>query len=619
MIKKALLLICSTNFVSAQGFDVHAQSELLTAEGAEIVGDNNNRAVTGLVQLAITATKQSSVFGGATADRANDRNTSGYWSDKSIASTEINREAWWSADLGSLVYIDQIQLWNRTEGSVGDRLTDFYILVSDHPFRSTDLQTTLGYTDVWSRFHSGAVGQHVTVPVKTHGRHVRIQLQGTDYLSLAEVIVFGSPPSLLHSDVAKRALNQNVDVSTVEGTMTVDSSVLDLFDEDREYALGRIAFSQGAPIRGISGTENRVELIDLLLDSIDASVVVIPPAWTLHYPQPIEKEWPMGDEMRRLYKEQRNSEQRIEREQLKLWWLEQIAVARSPVSERLLLFWHDFFTTEVKTIPAQLVWRQQMKFRQHLLGSYDDLLSEMVRDPALLRYLDNYQNRKGNPNENFARELMELYSLGEGQYSEADVKELARALTGASLNWRDGTYQFNKHHHDNEDKNVLGETGPLKPDDIKDILLSKDRAAEYLIERLWESYISLTPDEDSIKQLAVRFREKQYSLRFLLREIWLHPAFWAAENRNALTQSPIEFVVNQYWSNGISLEVDGLLLNKLKAMGQDPFDPPDVGGWPEGQDWINSSKLSLREQFRKDLASRYSFPFVEPNEMEYLK
>ncbi|OED43990.1 hypothetical protein AB833_02585 [Chromatiales bacterium (ex Bugula neritina AB1)] len=388
---------------------------------------------------------------------------------------------------------------------------------------------------------------------------------------------------------------------------------------DREHALKRIAFSENTNIAGIDKARTREELVNALLESINPALVVVPPAWTLQYPQPIDNKWPMGDEIRQLYKHQRVQQLRSQKRELKSWWLQQIAQKRSPVAERLLVFWHNFYTTELRKVHGPLMWRQHMLLRQHMLGSYSDLMAAIIKNPALLRYLDNQKNRKGNPNENFARELLELYTLGEGHYNESDIKELARVFTGASFQARSGEYQFFQNQHDNGEKTLLGKTGTYQPIDITDLLLAHPRAAEHLIEKLWQAYISPTPNEIAIKRLAVYFREQDYSLYSLLHKLWLEPAFWENANRYSLVKSPLEYVANLHWRNDISLKPSDHLIRDLEEMGQDLFDPPDVGGWPEGRDWINSSRLINRERYRRQFASRMSLQLPESDELEHLK
>ncbi len=213
-------------------------------------------------------------------------------------------------------------------------------------------------------------------------------------------------------------------------------------------------------------------------------------------------------------------------------------------TEKMTLFWHNHFATSQKKVRyPQLMYRQNVLFRRHGLGNFATMLREVARDPAMIVFLDSATNRKGQPNENFARELMELFTLGEGHYSERDVKEAARAFTGWSIEPETGEFRFQRFQHDGGVKTVLSNTGNLNGDDVLDILLAHPRTAEFITEKLWREFVSPEPEADEVKRLARAFRQSGYDISALMRELMTLNAFYASENRAALIKSPVELMV----------------------------------------------------------------------------
>lgn len=368
--------------------------------------------------------------------------------------------------------------------------------------------------------------------------------------------------------------------------------------EDQQHLLGRLSFGVTAGSEIDLTKMNRAEAVAALLDTVDATIDVAPPGWLAYTFENIDNKLPLSNEALRKFKNNRNKLRREHRQELKHWWLKQIAEGESPVTERLLLFWQNYFSTQITSLPSpKLSWQQQLVLRQHLVGNYRHLLRDMNKDPALLWYLDNHLNNKKKPNENYARELLELYTLGEGHFSEQDVKNLARAMTGAGVDRTSWLYAFNQKQHDQDEKSFLGVTGKLAPDDIIDIILRQKRAAEYLVERLWLDFVSPTIDKAAIEQLAENFRQSDYEIRPLLGEIFNHPSFWDKKNRLVLVKSPVELIVQAHLESGAKFDSYPKAVKALTEMGQDLFEPPDVGGWPQGDEWINSVRLGKRHRY----------------------
>jgi len=288
---------------------------------------------------------------------------------------------------------------------------------------------------------------------------------------------------------------------------------------------------------------------------------------------------------------------------MRAWWVQEMLATPSPLTERMTLFWHNHFvSSQQKVRVARLMYAQNATLRAHALGNFGALLHAAAKDPAMLVYLDSVQNRKGQPNENFAREVMELFTLGEGHYSEADVKEAARAFTGWSLDRETGAYLFRPGVHDFGSKTVLGNSGNFDGDAVLDILLAQPATADYITSKLWREFVSPDPDPREIRRIAQSFRMSNYDIRVAMRELLSCNAFWARETRGTLVKSPVEFVVGTLRQLEIA-PPDGLPFAVLAAgMGQNLFSPPNVKGWPGGNAWIDANTLLARKQFIDRLA-----------------
>lgn len=274
------------------------------------------------------------------------------------------------------------------------------------------------------------------------------------------------------------------------------------------------------------------------------------------------------------------------------WWFDRMSESSSPLLERMVLFWHGFFTTAAENGNASYeVIKQNQLVRDNALGSYAKLLRGMARDAAMLHYLDNQVNRKGSPNENFARELMELFSLGEGNYTERDVKEAARALTGRAE--KNGAYFFEKKTHDDGEKTVLGVTGRLDGDALVDILLKQEACARHVAKRLITHMEGVEPEPARLERYAKLLRSNDYEMQPLLRALFHDPDFYRDEVVGTRVQGPIEYLVGI--ARRLKIRVPATMLGTGAAMlGQRIFYPPSVKGWDEGESWITTATLMQR-------------------------
>lgn len=337
----------------------------------------------------------------------------------------------------------------------------------------------------------------------------------------------------------------------------------------------------------------REQAADRILRQAVTTAQTAPPRWVDEPIFPYYK-------LRALSPEERMREQRLNVErglELREWWFREMLTTPSPLTEKMTLFWHNHFaTSQQKVRYGQLMYRQNALLRKHALGNFGALLKDIARDPAMVVYLDSAQNRRGQPNENFAREVMELFTVGEGQYSERDIKEVARAFTGWSLDRDTGEFMFRPLLHDGGGKTVLGRTGPFDGDAVLDILLQQPQTAEFITRKLWKEFVSPEPDDEEAHRLARLFRNSRYDVKVLMRAMLTSDAFYAPSNRAVLIKSPVELVVGTLKQFDIETRTLRPFVLASALLGQNVMSPPNVKGWPGGDAWINSATLLGRKQ-----------------------
>ena len=342
--------------------------------------------------------------------------------------------------------------------------------------------------------------------------------------------------------------------------------------------------------------------VDRLVSGALTKSVTPPPAW-------IDERLVPPRELRAMSEEARRAElQKQVRMGLDLrgWWLREMVITPSPLTERMTLFWHNHFVSaQPKVRYTQLMYRQNVLLRKHALGRFDELLHAVAKDPAMLIYLDSATNRRGSPNENFAREVMELFTLGEGRYSEDDVKQAARAFTGWSIDLDSGDYMFRRPLHDDGEKTLFGRTGNFDGDAVLDILLAQPATSEFIVRKLWREFVSSRPDEARVRAVAAQFRISGWNIAQAVRVLLLQPEVIARDEDNALVKSPAELVVGLVRQSGGELTQPPAAAVALAGMGQNLFSPPNVRGWPGSDAWINTQTLLARKQFlERALAGR---------------
>jgi len=256
------------------------------------------------------------------------------------------------------------------------------------------------------------------------------------------------------------------------------------------------------------------------------------------------------------------------------------------------LFWHGHFATHIDNPYFDQKLLDQ--FRQNALGNFGDLLVMTSKSPAMLQFLNNKQNKKQHPNENFAREVMELFTLGRGHYTEDDIKEAARAFTGWGFDGN-GNFVFNEKQHDTGEKKFLGKTGNFNGDDILKILLEQKQTALFITQKLYRYFVSDEKVEGKhVNKLASVFYESNYDVGLLLRTLFTADWFYDETILGAKIKSPIELLVGYQRMLPMQFSNDKTIINLQRAMGQYLFFPPNVAGWPGGKYWIDSSSLAIR-------------------------
>jgi uncharacterized protein (DUF1800 family) len=276
---------------------------------------------------------------------------------------------------------------------------------------------------------------------------------------------------------------------------------------------------------------------------------------------------------------------------LNLAWLQEMIQSGAQLREKMAFFWHGHFASR----NINIFFQQQLLdiIRQNALGNFRDLLHQVSMSGAILNFLNAQQNRKDHPNENFAREVMELFTMGRGQYTENDVKEAARAFTGWGATIK-GEFVFRKFQHDAGLKTVLGKNGYFDGTDVLDIILEQKQTARFITEKIYRFFVSETVDKEKAEWLANRFFQSGYAISALMDDIFLSDWFYDDKNIGAKIKSPIELIAGIQRMLPMEVENEESLLLVQRVLGQLLFYPPNVAGWPGGKTWIDSTTLMMR-------------------------
>jgi hypothetical protein len=294
---------------------------------------------------------------------------------------------------------------------------------------------------------------------------------------------------------------------------------------------------------------------------------------------------------------------------IKKWWMYRMSHTPRPLEEKMTLFWHGHFATaNYKVDHPRWMWQQNQTFRTHALGNFRTLLQSVSRDPAMLVWLDGADNKKGRPNENYGRELLELFTMGVGDgYTETDVKEAARAFTGWQFDRETSQFAFHPELHDDGSKTFLGQTGSFNGDDILDIVVRHPSTANFICTKLFRFFVHETPSSADIAPLSRAYFASGYDIRAVLSRLLTFPAFYSDAALYSKIKSPTEYVVTALRTLDAPFSVtNNTLLGSTRAMGQELFNPPNVKGWPGGKTWMNTMTLITRANFASSLANEMS-------------
>lgn len=296
----------------------------------------------------------------------------------------------------------------------------------------------------------------------------------------------------------------------------------------------------------------------------------------------------------RLSADQRKAIRQINRQgmqSLNLAWIDTMVTTDHPLREKMAFFWHGHFACRVNNV----LHSQQLleAIRQNALGNFKDLLFAVSKSPAMLQFLNNQQNRKQHANENFGREVMELFTMGRGNYAENDVKEGSRAFTGWAFNNR-GEFVFRKKFHDEGTKTFLGKTGNFDGDDILNIILEQKATARHITDKIYRFFVNDVPDENVVDALAEKFYQSNYNIASLMESLFSSEVFYQPENIGNLIKSPVALLVGMRRTIPVDFGKGQIQILFQRLMDQVLFYPPNVGGWPGGRSWIDSSTLLFR-------------------------
>jgi len=357
------------------------------------------------------------------------------------------------------------------------------------------------------------------------------------------------------------------------------------------------------------------DVVDHLIEEAKSAAPPAKPAWVKEPWVNTERVYPETTPMERMENHRKAGQrQTSERNELRCWWLDHMIRTPAPLREVMTLFWHGHFTTEAKRMfVAQPLYTQNVALRQHALGNFRELLEAVTLDAAMLMYLNMEDSDARKPNENFARELLELFTLGIGNYSEKDIKEIARALTGWTLDVPEGTKKrplvadaprafcrdglvatFIEEKHDAGEKSILGKTGRFGVKDVLDIVAAHPATARFVSAKMIAYFGAHDPKNALCDRMAATFTKTKGNITDVVTMLLTSPEFFSKESRGTLIKSPIHLLVGTCRSLNLEVTATPSLSQVTAAMGQELFNPPNVKGWPGGREWISSGTLAVR-------------------------
>ena len=283
---------------------------------------------------------------------------------------------------------------------------------------------------------------------------------------------------------------------------------------------------------------------------------------------------------------------------LRGWWMDRMMHGMAPLLEKMTLFWHGHFATSIEKVKdAYWMWLQNDTLRRNAFGNFADLTKKMSRDPAMMIYLDLQQSRQEHPNENWARELMELFTVGLGNYTEQDIRESARAFTGYRLDMTTQQFRFAPFQQDHANKTFMGRSGALSGDDIINTLVKNPACARFIGRKLVRFFVEDDPASATVETVAGQLRAHNFEIAPVLRELFSSADFYSERVMRAQIKSPTQYVVQTSKLLEAPLPSPKVAQNGMRQMGQVLFAPPNVKGWDGGKSWITTSTLLFRYNF----------------------
>ncbi len=368
--------------------------------------------------------------------------------------------------------------------------------------------------------------------------------------------------------VSNRLKNQHLLWRSAFGPMAENASSLDDLSQKNLWAL--LVKTSAKPVEKLQVTNNPVDDYNMKMDSA----------------ADIQKAM-SNAELRRKMREKSRDDLKT----MNIRWLDTMINSEAQLREKMSLFWHGHFACRIQNS----FFQQELLhiIRTNALGSFANMLKAVSKSPAMLQFLNNQQNRKSHPNENFAREVMELFTMGRGNYTENDVKEAARSFTGWGFNAQ-GEFVFRKNQHDNGSKTFLGKTGNYDGDDILNILLENKQTADYISKKIFRYFVNENVNPQHQQSLSTGFYNTNYDIAKLLEAIYTSAWFYEEKNIGTKIKSPVELLAGIRRLLPMQMENDQSQLLFQRALGQVLFYPPNVAGWAGGKSWIDSSSLMLR-------------------------
>lgn len=315
--------------------------------------------------------------------------------------------------------------------------------------------------------------------------------------------------------------------------------------------------------------------------------------------RPLPTEGMLSQQERDRLNQRRDSIRNNDFYRVRNWWMKRLVESPRPLQEKLALFWHGHFAVQWEKVAwPHMLYQQNQLFRDHAAGNFGGLLYGIVHDPAMIIYLDNQINYKHAPNQNLAREVMELFSMGVNQgYSEFDIREGARALTGYTYEHYTGQFRFSYGNHDFDQKNLFGRIGNWTGDDFVSLILEQPHTARFISAKLFDYFAYSNPDPAVVQRLATVLRANQYELAPMLKNLFMSEEFYSSKAVGTQIKGPVQLLVGLCRDFGVKNADYGTLVAWCADMGQDLLQPPNVKGWYGGRDWVNANLIFMRHNY----------------------